>query len=367
MEIGRIEPAEVSLGAVSALGLQSDALELDSAAATASSVQRAASFLCPTPPGVLSRAVADAVDGLPGLPPEERRSAINSAIEALVALGDLIELPADELAGRSRRHLYLGPPSYISRSSDCILLGVRPEGAPILSEEHLDRVEFRDHLRLIRRRQGSEDLDAILAGEGLIELRSEQWLNMPRQCAPEELIDLYAVRLDAAGSVGEIDELRVIDPSSDVTFYRGRWRALSPADNGRFVARRPQAYGAELWCFAEVLEGNLAKLIDLPIVSSDARGSDEAWRLQSAIDRRSAQPQRLRIRRGAPGGPVLELFSPLPSWSQRRLQFVGAPAPRSGGALFSYALPESEIDEEARVLTETLWLEVEEMRNGDDG
>lgn len=366
MGIERLDPTSVSLEVVGALGLDPDAFELGSMSVIAASVHRAASFLSPTPPGVLARAVADALSGLPGFPSEEGRAAIEAAVEALASLGDLIELPIDDVEGR-RRHIYLGPPSYVLRSSDCILLGVRPEGAPIVSEELLARVEFRDYLRLIRRREEAEDLDEALAGEGLIELHSEQWLSAPRQCSPGELVDEYIARLDAAGRAGEIDGVGVIDPSSDVGFYRGRWRELKPRDEGRFVARRPQAFGADLWCFAEVLDGGVEKLIDLPIASSAARGSDEAWRLQAAIDQASGSPQRLRIRRGPPDGPVLDLFSPLPSWSRRRLELVGVPADRSRGALFSYSLSEAEVDEEVRFLMDMMWLASEEVTGGDHG
>lgn len=363
MEIERLDPSDVSIQVAEALGLRYERVKLGPTPAIAASIHRAASFLSPTPPAVLRRTVADALTGLPGFP-SEGRADIDAAVEALVALGDLIELPIDDAEGR-RRQIFLGPPSYVSRSSDCILLGIRPEGAPILSDELLDRIEFRGYLRLIRRLNETEDLKALLAGEGLIELRSEHWLSAPRECSPEELLGQYIARLDAAGRTRGIDEMRVIDPLSDVTFYRDRWRALKPSDEGRFVARRPQAFGADLWCFAEVVDGDVERLIDLPIASTAARGSDEAWRLQAAIDQSSGSPQRLRIRRGLPDGAALDLFSPLPSWSQRRLEFVGAPTDRSSGALFSYLLPEAEVEEEARFLAEMLWLADDEPPSGD--
>jgi hypothetical protein len=366
MEIERLDPSRVSLEVVEALGLDPDFFELGSMSAITASVHRAASFLCPTPPRVLGRAVGDALSGLPGFPSEEGRTAIDATVEALVGLGDLIELPLDDVGGR-RRHLFLGPPSYVSRSTGCILLGVRPEGAPIVSEELLDKVEYRGHLRLIWRREPAVDLEEVLAGEGLNELRSEQWLRAPRQSSPRELIDQYIARLDAAGRAGEIDGVRVIDPASDVAFYRGRWRELKPSDEGRFVARRPQAFGADLWCFAEVIGGSVERLIDLPIASPVALGSDEAWRLQAAIDQVSGSPQRLRVRRELPDGTTLDLFSPLPSWSQRRLELVATPAVRTPGALFSYPLSEADVDEEVRFLVEMMWLASEEVTNANHG
>jgi hypothetical protein len=246
-----------------------------------------------------------------------------------------------------------------------VLLGVRPEGAPILSEGLIERVEYRGHLRFIRRRDESEDLEEALAGEGLFELSPEHWLKAPRRVSPDELIDQYIARLDAAGGARDIEGIRMIDPSTDVTHYRSRWRAPKQSDSGRFVVRRPRAYGADLWCFAEVLDGRIEKLFDLPITSPIARGADEAWRLQAAIDRSSGSPQRLRIRRPPRQTPVIDVFSPLPGWHQRRLEFVAARTERSPGALFSYSVAAEDIAEEVQFLVEMLWLETEEAR-GDD-
>lgn len=365
MEIARIDRTELAHRVVQSLGFDPDTVRVDSPMVIAASVRRAASFLCPTPPGALSRetsvVVAELSEDLQAMNPE----AIDSAVDVLVALGDLVELQLEDTEGPSRRHLFLGPPSYVRRASGCVLLGVRPEGAPILSEGLRERVEYSGHLRFIRRRDESENLEEALAGDGLFELSPEHWLKAPRRASPEELIDQYIARLDAAGGAGDIEGIRMIDPSTDVSHYRSRWRALKQSDSGRFVVRRPRAYGADLWCFAEVLDGRIEKLFDLPITSPVARGADEAWRLQAAIDRSSGSPQRLRIRRPPGQTPVIDVFSPLPGWHQRRLEFVAARTERFPGALFSYSVAAEDIAEEVRFLVEMLWLETEEAR-GDD-
>lgn len=367
MEIVSIDRNRLVPRVIYALGLDPETIGLDSPIAIAASVRRAASFLCPTPPGALGREVNDVLSGLTEDPPEKRLDMIDSVVDALVALGDLVELPIEDRGSPPRRHLFLGPPSFVPRASGCVVLGVRPEGALILSEGMLERIEYSGHVRSIRRHEESEDLEESLAGEGLFELGAEQWLKAPREESPEDLVNQYIARLDAAGGVGEIEGIRVIDPSSDITYYRGRWRAPKESDSGRFVGRRPQAYGADLWCFTEVLEGRVSKLIDLPITSTTARGADEAWRLQAAIDRLSGSPQRLRIRRVPNEAPAIDVFSPLPSWHQRRLEFVAARTDRAGGALFSYSLPPEDVVEEARFLTEMLWLEIEEAGSADHG
>lgn len=367
MEVVSIDRSRLAPRVVQALGLDPETVHLDSPTAIATSVRRAASFLCPTSPGALARGVDDVLSGLSEDPPKKRLDMINSVVDALIALGDLVELPVGDPGSPSRRHLFLAPPSFVPRESGCVVLGVRPEGAPILSEGMLERIEYGGHFRLIRRREESEDLEELLAREGLFKLSAEQWLKAPRGGSPEDLINQYIARLDAAGGAGEIEGIRVIDPSSDVAYYRGRWRAPKENDSGRFVGRRPQAYGADLWCFTEVFEGRVSKLIDLPITSTTARGADEAWRLQAAIDRLSGSPQRLRIRQVPDEAPAIDVFSPLPSWHQRRLEFIASRTDRAGGALFSYSLALEDVVEEVRFLTEMLWLEIEEAGSADHG
>lgn len=365
MGIATFDRTSLAHRVVRSLGLDPETSRVDSPTALAASVRRAASFLCPAPPGALGREVNDALCGLTESPSTEGIEAIESALDALVALGDLVELPLEEPGSRSRRHLFLGPPSYVRRESGCVVLGVRPEGAPILSEGLIERVEYSGHMRYIRRQDESEDLEEELAGEGLFELSPEHWLKAPRRASPEELIDQYSARLDAAGGAGDIEGIRMIDPSSDVAYYRGRWRAPNQRDSGRFVVRRPQAYGADLWCFAQLREGGIEKLFDLPVTSPIARGADEGWRLQAAIDRSTGRPQRLRVRRPLARSAVIDVFSPLPSWHQRRLEFVGERTDRSPGALFSYSLAAEDVAEEVQFLVEMLWLENEEVAGGD--
>jgi hypothetical protein len=358
MGLERLSPADVSVEAVHSLGLDPDAVKLSSAEALAASIRRAASFLSPTTPGALVRAVADALTGLPGMSGDQSKREIETVVESLVSYGDLLELPIDDVSGR-RRQLFLGPPAFVRRTAGYLLLGVRPEGAPLLGEDLLDRVEYHGHVRLIPS-DDSAPVHELLAAEGLAELRPEHWLRAPRRSSPQELVDTYLARLDAAGIAGEIEGVRIIDPASDVTFYRGRWRPLRPGDEGRFVARRPQAFGAELWCFAETVGGAVTKLIDLPIQSPLAHGSDEAWRLQAALDALSGHPQRARVERPPRvATALLDLFSPVPSWVQRRLDVIATLMPRSRGALFSYALPDDDVDEEMRFLESMMWFFVD--------
>jgi hypothetical protein len=194
-----------------------------------------------------------------------------------------------------------------------------------------------------------------LVHEGLIELPVDQWLRTPRAESGSDLLARYAARLDAAGPSGEIDGFQLIDHTAKLSYYKGRWRDPRPKESGRFVGRRPQAFAADRWCFADVVEGSVARLIDLPIESPLARGCDEAWRLQAALDSAAGRAQYLRTSTLDGNRELLDFFSPLPSWCQRRLDIVGTPLVRSRGALMSYSVPQVEAEEELRFLRELMW------------
>lgn len=355
MGLTTVTPEQVNSVAVAALDLDDDAVDLFSAEALAASLRRAASFLCPTTPAALARAVEDAVARLPGVPADLREQ-LETLLGALISYGDLLELQLDADV-RTRRHLFLGPPAFVQRASGaCLLIGIRPDGAPLLSDDTSLAVTHDGHTRLLAL-PPEQSATETLKSEGLMPMAIEQWLGEPRACTASELVEFYDVRLGTAGLAGDIESLRLLDPAAKPTYYSGRWRSPKRGDGGRFVARRPQAFGAELWCYAEMVDGEVIPLIDLPLESPLARGADEAWRLQAAMDSLAGQPQSVRVAASQRAGwTVVNFFSPVPSWAQRRLDIVGTPLLRSKGALLSYALPEQELDEELAALARTMWI-----------
>lgn len=360
MGVEVITPAEAAASAVSTLGLDPDSVDVTGPEALAASLRRAASFLSPVAPRGLIRAVDDAISSMTGYT-ADTRAALEATLDALVAYGDLLELPVqDEVR---RRQLFLGPPAFIRRASgSCLLVGIRAEGAPLLSDDLMARVEYDSHVRLLP--DGDSAAERLLE-EGLLELQADHWLRTPRPQTAAECLGDYDARIAAVGDSGVIEGVRVIDPAQPPTFYRGRWRAPKKGDTGLFVARRPQGYGAELWCVVEVVDGAVRRGVDLPLGLEIAPGADAAWRLQAAIDSLAGRPQRFAMRPAShDGASVLDLFSPIPSWAQRRLDVVGTPIMRSRGALFSYALPTVELSEEIDFLQEMMWL-VERRNEGD--
>lgn len=352
MGVEVVTPAEVAASAVAMLGLDAEAVDITSPEALAASLRRAASFLCPAAPRVVIRAVNDTLRGLPGYT-DDLRSDLESALDALVAVGDVLELAArDDVR---QRQLFLGPPAFVRRDSGmCLLLGIRADGAPLVSDDLAMRVDCEEHLRRLR---SDDSLAERLVQEGLVELKADQWLKSPRSEEASEHLATYQERLAAVGESGPLDGVRLIDPASRPTYYTGRWREPKRADGGLFVARRPQGYGAELWCVVEVVAGDVRRGIDLPPGFEIAAGADYAWRLQAAIDSLNGTPQRFAVRASSrPGASVLDLFSPIPSWAQRRLDVVATPIVRSRGALFSYGVPNDELEEEVTFLKEMMWL-----------
>jgi len=365
MDIRQVTPEQAATLAVRALGLGSASVDLFEPEALAESLRRAASFLCPAPRRRIINAVCDALAGLPGRD-DQTKAAVEEMLAALIGYGDLLELPS-AAAGPANRQVFLGPPAFIRRASGaCLVMGVRPDGAALVSGELANLIAYEGHVRAIR----TADPGAIagqLSTDGLSELTADQWLQPPPASPPEQVADGYKRRLEAAGPAGEIAGLQIIDPSRSVTYYRGRWRSPISSDNGCYVGRRQQGFGADLWCFATVSGGEPQHLIDLPVGISVAPAADEAWRLQAALDAIAGRPQRFRIAAGSrPDMAIFDFLSPLPSWAQRRLDAIGTPILRRPGALFSYSVPEADAAEERQFLATMLWMSADHKREGND-
>ena len=352
----RLTVTEVHATAVEELGLDPAALDLTSIEAVSGALRRMTSFLCPCAAATLVRGVVrplrglvDDLDAFKGL--------VENTLEAMIAHGDILEHSEvrDEPVHASAALLYAAPVSFVVRQSGAtILLGVAADQLTALPDDLASRVEYVGHVRRLSPLPG-ENLRADLVELGLVELAYEHWLKAPAAETAAEHLSRLDSMLDAAQPSRDIPGLQLIDPERPVRYYRGRW--VEPrSQSGRFVARRSQAYGAPLWCFVQVRDGNPERLIDFPSSGSRWRGCDEAWRLQMAIDAQRGEPQRFKVRPGPEGSRVLKFLSPAPMWARRRWDAVGESIPGSG-CLFAYRLPESELQEELRFVHKELWLD----------
>lgn len=354
MEISRLSAGEVQAHCVNSLGLDSSILDLSSTEAIAEVIRRAATTRCPCTAATLVGTVLGPLRGLfPDL--ELAKGVIEETVEAVVAHGDILEEPdLEENSVGSRRLLYSAPPSFVIRESGAaILVGSALNEFSGLSEDLAPRVEFKGHVRHLRCLP-DENLGDELRALGLIELPQDYWLKTPQTLPATRYREKMDRLLDSAKASHEIPGLLLLESGRPVRYYRGRW--VEPASqSGRFVARRDQKYGAQLWCYAELDHGYPQKFVDLPIAGNRWRGCDEAWHLQMAIDAERGEPQQFKIVSGYQNAAIMQFFSPVPMWARRRWDAVGEPAVLSG-CLFAYQFAASELNEEIRFAGEALWL-----------
>ena len=352
----QISAAELGAQKVAELGLDSNAVGLTSVEAIAGALRRGASFLCPCTAPTLVRYVVRPMRGLV----EDLaviRDLVEQTLEAMIAHGDILEHRdiEGEPGHGDASLLYAASPGFVARDSGAvILLGVASDQLSTVPDDLDARVEPVKHLRRLTPVPGA-DMRHELLQLGLIEISYSGWLKSP----PRETYMQHVARLDRQLDVAQpsrdVPGVVLLDPTRGVRYYRGRW--IEPrGQTGRFVARRSQAYGADLWCYLDMRDGNPERLIDFPARQSRWRGCDEAWHLQMAIDAQRGEPQRFRIRPGPDGTRVVEFFSPVPMWACRRWDAVGEPVSATG-CLFAYRLAEAELTEELRFAREALWLD----------
>ena len=346
-----LTPAEVSAKSVETLGLDSTLLDLSSVEAIACALRRAAGFFCPCSRRTL---IKTAFEPLRGVHVEtDLLALVEDTLEALVVHGDLLELCDATQEAAGNKLLFAAPPSFVRRSSGTImLLGVAPDGVSPVPSEIEQAIEHVNHVRILRNE--NTDFSEQLNELGLIELKLSAWTKAPRHETAAEYVARMSQLIERAQVCGELPDLSLLEPKKPVRYYRGRW--VEPArQTGRFVGRRPQAYGADLWCYVEVQEGRAVRLVDFPTRDDHGRGCDEAWRLQAAIDHERGDPQVYRVRSGPDRSQVIDLFSPVPMWARRRWEAIGEPATTSG-CLFSLKFSEADVGEEIAFAREYIWL-----------
>ena len=356
MDMRRLAAMEVHALKVAELGLDSTAVDLTSVEAIAGALRRMASLLCPCSKATLVR---DVVCPLRGLVNDFKafKDTVEETLDAMIAHGDILEHRDVEeyLMNGATSLLYAAPASFVVLKSDIvILLGVTTDQFSALPDYLEERVEYENHLRRLKPSPG-EDLPADLNQLGLFEISYDHWLRAPRAETSAQHLSRIDALLDAVQPSRDVPGLLLLDPERPVHYHRGRWTEAG-SQSGRFVARRSQAYGADLWCYIQLRDGNPEQLIDLPLAGSRWRGCDEAWHLQMAIDAQRGDAQRFRIRPGPEDTRVIQFFSPIPMWAQRRWDAVGESVSGSG-CLFAYRLAEAELIEELHFAREALWLE----------
>ena len=314
---------------------------------------------CPTSRAALLRAVTGPLEDLVDEPDVLAQRA-DDVLEAVIAHGDLLELPeVASLGERPRTLVYAAPPAFVVRESGAVLLlGIAGEHVSLLPPQIERLVEHRGHVRILPA-DADPDIAPHLEDVGFMRLSERAWLDPPTPMTARGFVERFARALEQESVAGSIEGLRVVDPRSDPDYYRGRWTEVIPTTSGHLVGRRPQRFGADLWCYVALEEGQPRRFLDLPLGKTRYRACDEAWRLQAAIDATNGKPQRLRIRPGPAGRWIFDVFSPLPMWLARRWDAVGNQAQRSAGALLSYSFDSEDLGEEASFAGDMMWLAVD--------
>lgn len=343
---------------IGSIGLDPNACEIESAEFIAAALRRTASSLCPCTSSELIRTICDSVSPILNCPADDFEQIVQQVLESLIGNGDLIEEQEVETSfevGRRGRVLYLRPPSFVRRRNGSVfLIGVPPGNAEVFRPEFEKRVEYFSHVRRLNPEAG-EDLPAVLRSVGLTEVSAESWdrRNMvPETEAPAVYINRMRSKLKS--NPGILEGLEILGSDTNVRYYRRRWEPLS-RQNGSFVGRRQQAFGNRLWCYVEVQNGTPTRMVDLPALSKDAFGRDEAWRLQMAIDADLGNPQEFTVAQEDNIYGQVKFYSPVPSWAQRRWDNMAEPFGNEG-CLFSYRFIAGDLSQEIDFITKKLWL-----------
>lgn len=317
-------------------------------------LRRSAGIHCPCSRATLRTSVLECTQALAA--DEARRSQlIDDTIEALTVGGDLLELDdiVTEDTDVRQTWVFAAPPSFVIRpNGTAFIFGVVPDQDTFLPSSLGDRVLSEGFTRSIEPR-GGEDLTSELLEQGLQQLSESVWLRSLKPEPPDDFLNRIKKYLAHQPSITTIDNLKILDSTRSVTYYLDRW--VVPVNHtGMFVARRPQEFGAPMWCMIQLEDGAPARLLDLPFEKTRWRACDIAWHIQMAIDHCRRCPQQYRLRSG-PSGVRFDFFSPLPQWAQRRLMVVGNSVPRER-CLLSYIVPSNQAEAEEEFLRNRLWL-----------
>lgn len=361
MAIAEIEPADVLSRCRAAVGLPDNSQDNIEDELLAALLRRCAGFLCPCSRTALRAALLECLQHLrddAGVLSDR----VDRVIDGLIIGGDLLELSdvaIDDPAVKGT-WVFAAPPCYVVRPGGGVFLtGVVPDQDTYLPQSLASRIVHEGFARVIAPAP-NDDIAGELRDHGLQELSTDVWLKAPKPETAEDFVARMERRLESQPRSGAIEELQILDPTQRVTYYRGRW-VLPRTQSGTFVGRRPQAYGAPIWCFVRLTNGVPDRLLDLPLRKSRWHGYDLAWHLQMAVDHCRKNPQRYRRRR-IDTLVRFDFFSPLPQWSQRRLMIFGREVAREN-CLMSYLLPSAEAQPEEEFLRERLWLEPTEDSN----
>jgi hypothetical protein len=157
------------------------------------------------------------------------------------------------------------PPSFVKRRNGSIaILGVAGDQITPLTAELDARIVHRGALRIIPQ-SGDEDMESLLIELGLLKLPENTWLRLPPLESAEAYLASWRKLLASEPASTSIEGLQILNTAKPPTYYKDRWAKPGRDHNGIYVARRPQRYGASLWCLVDLQSGTPRRFKDLSL------------------------------------------------------------------------------------------------------
>lgn len=306
-----------------------------SIALIAAVLRRIAASICPCPRATVIGIAAEAFAGFDDA--EATNARVRDVLDRMVVIGDLLELGGTSTlpAVAADDWLYCAPPTFVVLEGEILILGVEAEDQAALPTGLRRDIQYRRESRVLRCEDIAVAREQLLAA-GHIEILKVAWMRLPQNQTASKFLEATIRRLMETSGKGTLEGLRVLGPANGSKNYASRW--ITPNEqSGHLVGRRPQAFGSPLWVFVELDRGKPTSFIDLPWRGGKFRGCDHGWRIQSALDAISNNPQCYRIVPRDGDTVRYEFFSPLPLWMERQLRIHGEKVAASG-ALIAYEL-----------------------------
>jgi hypothetical protein len=353
-----LSPAQ-ALGRVAKSVLLPELTETSSASdqLLAQVARRAINIMAPCATHELVRAVTQSFAGL-GENDEAFSDRVAAIVEDLIVYGDILEMrqsTEDSFADARGFLLRPGPPSFVTRKNgSVVILGIAGDQLTPLTADLDARTVHHGVLRIVSDVSGV-DLQVTLTELGLFKMPEKTWLRLPSFETAEIHFATWQKLVEEEPASMSIEGLQVLDTARSPSYYKDRWGPPERSQTGFYIARRPQKYGASLWCLAELHNGNLRRFKDLSVAGDRLRPFDIAWRIQAALDARAGKPQSFRISTKDASTALFRFYSPLPSWCERYLAVAGQKT-KADRCLFSFELPASQSLYGAQFLQEALWM-----------
>jgi len=353
-----VDASAVAAGVARSLGLPNDVAPIGPEA-LAAILRAIATVISPCSSNTLADTCVGLLRGL--LPRDSAKQRIVDMIRLMVAYGDLVEAPDREPTLVRRTVIYPAAPAFVLRTNgDALLMGTAMLGSLPLPASLMEAVVFAGHTR---RLPASADVD-LLRSAGFIEWPRDLWLRTPSE-EPAESYKGHFDELLESMPAQPLDEpeLELLDFEMPVENFIRRRRSPRSQDTGHYVARRPQKYGAPLWCYVALEGGLLTRLVDLPAATETRSTRDTALRLQCAIDACREGPQFFR-RIDMGEFVALAFYGPMPAWAERQWDqlsqldaSVVEPAEKQApGSLFVRVFGRNDVQEEEAFCHRMLWL-----------